>query len=144
MIKGFAILLSFQAIGELLVVLLRLPVSGPICGMALLLYWLNQSGTEASKDLTATADGLLSNMAVLFVPIGVGVMAYGELLKQDWLAIGVALVVSTFLSVAATAGVVGWVKRQQAKHLETGDMQGELPSGMAALVSIKSESLRAK
>jgi holin-like protein len=132
MIKGFAILLAFQLAGELLVMLLRLPISGPICGMALLLYWLNQTDTEASKDLTGAADGLLANMAILFVPIGVGVMVYWPLLRQDWLAISLALVVSTVLSVAVTAWVVGWLKQPRKQRRISNAPAAAFPSQIVA------------
>ena len=68
-IKGVATLLGFQLAGELIVRLGQLPVSGPICGMAALLAWLYlKDGVES--DLGKVCDGILANMAVLFVPVG--------------------------------------------------------------------------
>jgi holin-like protein len=128
MIKGFAILLAFQAIGELLVLLLRLPISGPICGMALLLYWLCQSEAQPSPELTNVTDGLLANMAVLFVPVGVGVMAYWDHLRADWLAISCALTVGAFLTLMTTAWVVVQVSGWQVRRPDPAALDEIVPS----------------
>ena len=50
MIKGMATLLGFQLTGELAACLGHLPISGPICGMAILLVWLHLKG-EVESDL---------------------------------------------------------------------------------------------
>jgi holin-like protein len=127
MTKGFAILLAFQAIGELLVLLLRLPISGqicgPICGMAMLLYWLCQSDADTPEYLTSTADGLLANMAVLFVPVGVGMMAHWDLLRADWLAISCALIIGALLTLLTTAWVATHVLHWQAKRQNNADTE---------------------
>jgi holin-like protein len=102
MLKGLAGLLVFQLSGELTVALFRLPVSGPIVGMALLLIWLQGRG-RIDDDLQSAADGLLSNMAILFVPVGVGAMAYPELFRAHWPFILVSVTAGTAVTVAVTA-----------------------------------------
>ena len=52
--------------------------------------------------LGATADALLGNLGLLFVPAGVGVVLYLPLLARDWAPISLAVVVGTLLGVAAT------------------------------------------
>ena len=81
MLKGLAVLLTFQLAGELIAVAFRLPVSGPIIGMVLLTMWLRGNG-RIDDGLASAGDGLLANMAVLFVPVGVGAMAYPELFRH--------------------------------------------------------------
>ena len=102
MIKGMATLLLFQFAGEALTAALRLPLSGPIMGMALLLAWLTLR-ERADHDLASTADGLLANMAVLFVPVGVGIMIYLDLFLQHLLFVAAAILGATVAVVAATA-----------------------------------------
>src|SRR5262249_45456177 len=102
MLKGMAGLLVFQLAGEVLAAAFRLPVSGPIIGMALLLMWLHSRG-RIDDGLASAADGLLANMAVLFVPVGVGVMAYRELFLKYWPFIVVALTVGLVTTIAITA-----------------------------------------
>ena len=49
---------------------------------------------------------LISYLAVLFVPAGVGIMLHIDRLKNEALPIGVSLVVSTILTIAVTALVI--------------------------------------
>jgi holin-like protein len=102
MLKGMAVLLVFQLVGEILAAALHLPVSGPIIGMALLLMWLQSRG-RIDDGLASAADGLLANMAVLFVPVGVGAMAHHELFRQHWLFVVVALTVGLVTTIVTTS-----------------------------------------
>lgn len=102
MLRGFAVLLMFQFAGELIGAAFQLPVSGPIIGMALLLIWLRRHA-RIDDGLASAADGLLANMAVLFVPVGVGAMAYPELFREHWLFIIVAITAGTAVTIVTTA-----------------------------------------
>jgi putative effector of murein hydrolase LrgA (UPF0299 family) len=66
------------------------------------------------EKLSATADGLLSHLSLLFVPAGVGVMLHFPLLGDDWLAISVALIVSTVLTIAITALMMSWLGKRSS------------------------------
>jgi holin-like protein len=113
MIRGFTCLLAFQLVGELLAYALRLPISGPVCGMACLLIWLNFN--ESLPDEVGTvADALLKNMAVLFVPAGVGIMVFGDAFMAVGGAIVVALVIGAATTLVVTAVVVELVARRSA------------------------------
>lgn len=104
MVRGLTILLVLQGAGELLCRLLHLPVPGSVLGMGLLflLLWTKVVRIEWIAD---ACDLLLGNMALFFVPAGVGVMVHAGLISRQWLPISLALVVSTLLVMAAT----GWV-----------------------------------
>ena len=105
MIGALAVLLAFQLIGEVLVQLTGIPAPGPVIGMVLLflgLLWRE----ELPDALRTTAQTLLSHLSLLFIPAGVGVIQYGALLREEWLALAVALVVSTLITVAITALVM--------------------------------------
>lgn len=54
--------------------------------------------------MVRAADGLLRHLQLLFVPAGVGVVAYVSTIRQDALTIAVAVVVAWFAGLA----VVGW------------------------------------
>lgn len=101
MVRGFTYLLVFQLCGELFSRLLDLPVPGNVMGMGLLLLALSLKIVDV-KHFEEAAEILLSNMALFFVPAGVGVMVYGELIAAEWLPITVATVVSTFVVMAVT------------------------------------------
>jgi holin-like protein len=101
MVRGLTLLLLFQLCGEVLCRLLDLPIPGNVIGMGLLLLgliigWIDLGWLEEAAEL------LLSNMALFFVPAGVGVMVYSDLIAAEWLPITVATVVSTFIVMAVT------------------------------------------
>jgi holin-like protein len=114
LIRGFAILLSFQLAGEVLSRALHLPVPGPVIGMALLLATLELGGAR-EDGVRTVATGLLSHLSLLFVPAGVGVILHASRLAAEWLPIAVSLVAST----AATLAVTG----RLAQHDERGEAE---------------------
>ncbi len=113
MLFWFTLILVCQLAGELFVTLLGLPFPGPVAGMALLFAMLVLRGS-VPEDLGKTGDMLLSNLSLLFVPAGVGIMAHFALLHDDWPAISVALVVSTLATIAVTATLMTWLRRKDA------------------------------
>lgn len=110
MIGALAVLLAFQLIGEVLVQASGWPVPGPVVGMVLLFLALRWRGVMP-KALRSTAETLLSHLSLLFVPAGVGIIQHGARLEEEWLAVSVALVVSTLVTVAVTAWVMRAVVR---------------------------------
>jgi holin-like protein len=119
MIRGFFILLAFQLVGEVAARGLALPTPGPVIGLALLVVALSlyqrwrplDEEALAESDLGKAARGLLAALPLLFVPAGVGVVQYMGLLREQGLALAVALVVSTVATLLATVGVFLLVKR---------------------------------
>ena len=105
MVSGFAWLLVFQLAGEVLARGLQWPVPGPVIGMLLLLLVLIWRGGPG-EDLRNASQGLLGNLSLLFVPAGVGIMVHGHRIADEWLALVVALVGSTVLTLAVTALVM--------------------------------------
>jgi holin-like protein len=104
--QGLLILFGFQFIGELIARLLNFPVPGSVIGMALLLIALG-IGVVKEESITEVADMLLKYMTLFFVPAGVGVMLYFDLIAREWLPIIVGTLVSTFVVMAVT----GWVEQ---------------------------------
>jgi holin-like protein len=96
-----------------------LPAPGPVIGLALLVVALSlylrwrplDEEALAESDLGKAARGLLAALPLLFVPAGVGVVQYMGLLREQGLALAVALVVSTVATLLATVGVFLLVKR---------------------------------
>ena len=114
MIEGLVLLLVFQLLGNVAEMYFHLPVPGSVLGMFLLLVaWVRPISLV-----------LISYLAVLFVPAGVGIMLHIDRLKNEALPIGVSLVVSTILTIAVTALVIKystiWLQkrkeRKEARH----------------------------
>jgi holin-like protein len=95
------VLLVYQLVGEVLVQLTGLPVPGPVVGMLLLFIDAGARRGAASWLLRELQQSLLGHLSLLFVPAGVGVMLHFQRLGQEWLAIAVALVASTVLTIAS-------------------------------------------
>lgn len=105
MIGALAILLGLQLVGEVAVQLSGVPIPGPVVGMVLLFLALRWRGA-LPDTLRATAETLLSHLSLLFIPAGVGIVQHGARLAEEWLAMTVALVLSTLITVAVTALVM--------------------------------------
>jgi holin-like protein len=117
LLAGFTWLLVFQCLGEALVRLAGLPIPGPVAGLALLFVVLLLL-SEVPNALAAAAEGLARHLSLLFVPAGVGVMAYLGRIADEWLPIAVALFVSTLLAIAATALTFAWLVRRSQRLQE--------------------------
>ncbi|MCK8516149.1 CidA/LrgA family protein [Methylonatrum kenyense] len=100
-LPGISLILLCQLAGETFVQLLELPIPGPVVGMLIMLAGLVWHGA-VPHSLRLVADTLLRYLALLFVPAGVGLMVHFDLIGRDWLAIGLALLISTGLAIAVT------------------------------------------
>lgn len=117
MLESLTILLVFQLAGEAISRGFDLPVPGPVIGFILLLGALRlRAGVP--EQLRVTATGLLRHFSLLFVPAGTGVMVHLSRLRDEWLPISVALIVSTLLTIACTALVMNWLMRRFAGREE--------------------------
>jgi len=114
MLQGMVLLLLFQLIGEGLSSLFSLPIPGNVIGMALMLLALI-AGWVKLDWLQEAADLLLKYLALFFVPAGVGVMLYFDLIGREWLPIVAATVISTFVVMAVT----GWTEKLLDRNEES-------------------------
>ena len=113
-LPGLAILLAFQLAGEAIAPHLPIPVPGAVVGMVLLVGAL-ALGVVRAEWVRGAADALLSRLGLFFVPAGVGVMAHGGLLREQWLPIAVAMLVSTGAVIAVTGWTERWLAGKRAR-----------------------------
>ncbi len=113
MIRGLAILLVFQSLGEVLSGLLRGAVPGPVAGMVLLFTFL-VFRKSIGESISTAADGLLAHLSIFFIPAAVGVMLYAGALAQSSLAWMLAILLSTIGAIATTALVLRMLSRPAA------------------------------
>lgn len=112
MLGAITLLLVYQTIGESIALVFKLPVPGPVIGMLLLFITLVLRGS-VSASLRETAQGLLQHFSLLFVPAGAGVMIHFDRVAGEWLPIVLSLVVSTVLTIAATALTLNSLLKRQ-------------------------------
>ena len=81
-----------------------LPFSFPasVIGMILLFLCL-LTGVLKIEHIQEKADFLLENMAFFFVPAGVSIINYFDVLKDTWLQLVIICVISTVITFAVTA-----------------------------------------
>ncbi|BDD09229.1 hypothetical protein FUAX_16610 [Fulvitalea axinellae] len=107
LIKSLSIIFGCLLAGDTVSALLNIPIPGSIIGMVLLLLALNFKLVKL-KSVKPVTDLLNKEMAFFFIPPGVGLMLYFDLLEKEWPAIMVACVVSTLIII----GVVGIVSQK--------------------------------
>jgi len=104
-VGALTVLLVCQTAGEAVALYFKLPVPGPVIGLAILFAVLAVRG-RAPAGLADTANGLLKHLSLLFVPAGVGVMVHLNRIGAEWLPIAAALLGSTMITIAVTALVM--------------------------------------
>lgn len=113
MLAALTQLLLFQLLGESLTLLLALPVPGPVLGMLLLfIFLLLRRGP--SPQLQSTSQNLLQHLSLLFVPAGTGIVLHLHRLRQEWLPLAVALLLSTLITLAVTALLLQALTRRRS------------------------------
>ncbi|MDS1308654.1 CidA/LrgA family protein [Marinobacter xiaoshiensis] len=115
MLRGFLILVVFFLFGEALRALFLLPVSGGVLGMILMTLSLMLRG-RVSDDLASASQALISVLVLLIMPGVVGVFFLASQFSGQWLAVSVALLLGTFLSVLTTLLVMKTVLRQSLRR----------------------------
>lgn len=102
MVPGLVIILSFQLVGEVASRGLGLPVPGPVIGLLLLVAACAIRPALAEK-LRPVVQMLLSHLSLFFVPAGVGVVAQLGVLRDNAVALGMAILLSTLAAIIAGA-----------------------------------------
>lgn len=127
MLFYLTVILVCQLAGELIVVGLGLPMPGPVIGMILLFAGLVIRG-GIPEGMTRVGDAFLSNLSLLFIPAGVGVVLHMGLIAREAKALGAALFGSTLIAIAVTGLLMHWLtRRQRARAAQGTDETGDRP-----------------
>ena len=112
MIRQLAILFGCLALGELIITLTHIPLPSSILGMLLLTLLLKLKVIRL-EWVRSISDFLVTNIGFFFVPPGVAIMLYFDIIKAQFVPIVAASVVSTVLVLAVT----GWVHQIYGRTL---------------------------
>lgn len=101
MLKPLLYIFLFLLLGEFIQFIFQLPISGNIIGMLLIFsaLWLK---LIKLRDVKPASDFLIKYLVVFFIPYGVGLMVYTEIISEFWLPISVAVIFSTLLTLYIT------------------------------------------
>ncbi|WP_249199236.1 CidA/LrgA family protein [Photobacterium sp. GJ3] len=109
-LRSFAIIAIFLMAGKGFQSLTQIPIPGSILGM-LLLFTALSTGLLPPNWAKPSCHLLIRHMAILFVPVGVGLMNYLDLLQANALPV----LVSTLGSSLVVLLFVGWyVQRKES------------------------------
>ena len=109
-ILQFGILFIFLALGELAVYFTGIPVPSSIIGMLLLTLFL-KLGWIKLHWVQGLSDFLVANLGFFFIPPGVALMLYFDIIAAQFWPIAIASLVSTLLVLVVT----GWVHQLTRK-----------------------------
>lgn len=112
LLNGITILLIYQLVGEVSVMLLRIPIPGPVLGMIMLFLTLLLRG-RSDDSLDSVSTSLLSHLSLLFVPAGVGMMVHFDRIVNEWMPISLTLLLSTIITMMASAAIMLLLKKRQ-------------------------------
>jgi holin-like protein len=112
---GILYILLFYLLGTVLSSWTGHLVPGSVIGM-LLLFFALLSGIIKPDAVKAVARLLTSWMSLFFIPAGVGVMVYWNVLDENKFIIVAACVVSTIIIIAT----VGWIQEFFEKRVHRG------------------------
>jgi holin-like protein len=104
-LNAIAVVLLLYLVGEAIVRILTIPIPGSIIGLMVLFLYLLQRG-RVSSALTSVGDPVLGAMPLFFIPAGVGLFEYGDLLGDIWPAVTLAIVGSTLVGLITTTLVM--------------------------------------
>ncbi|QWV98744.1 CidA/LrgA family protein [Geomonas nitrogeniifigens] len=99
-------------LGGYLVGVLHLSLPGNVAGM-LLMFALLASGLVKPALIEAASGFLLKHFAFFFIPISVGLMSFGPLVRQSGLALLAILLVSALAGAAVTGVSVQMLQRRR-------------------------------
>jgi holin-like protein len=106
---------------EFVVTFLDLPIPGNVFGL-ILLFVLLLTGVVKVHYIDKAAGFLNKHLAFFYIPFGVGLMNYGDLIKTNGISILVMIVGSSIIGLIVTSGSAQYlsrkvgVKRGQSDH----------------------------
>ncbi len=116
MIRQCAILFGCLALGELIVHFTGIKLPSSIIGMLLLTLFL-QLGWIKLHWVKGLTDFLVANLSFFFIPPGIALMLYFDLITAEIVPIAIATFISTLLVLIVT-GWVHQITRKKRKRNE--------------------------
>lgn len=116
-LKQFLIILAVSLIGEVLKVVLPLPIPASIYGM-LIMFVLLMTGALKLEHVRETGKFLIEIMPVMFIPAGVGLMTSWNVLEPVLIPVSIITVITIFTVMGATGMISQFIIRRGKKEVE--------------------------
>ena len=114
-LKQFAVILTMTFLGEVLHLLLPLPVPASIFGMVIMLISL-MKGIIKLEQVRETGTFLIEIMPIMFIPAGVGLLDSWSSLRPILIPVLVITVVSTIFVMGISGKVTQFVIRKERRR----------------------------
>ncbi|MBJ2196539.1 CidA/LrgA family protein [Barnesiella sp. CU968] len=115
MAKQFGIIFACLLAGELIAMIPGVSIPGSIIGMLVLTVLLERKVVKPDS-IAPLCRFLIKNMAFFFVPPGVALMLYFDIIAAEWIPITVATVVSIFLVIVVTGRLHQFMHRRVKRN----------------------------
>lgn len=116
-ILGFLILGAIQGVSTFLVWVTDLPFPPALVGL-LLFFLLLYTKIIPEKWIQTACEFLLNHIIIFFIPIIVGIIAYKELLLENWVLLTIMVVVPTVLTMVGAAALTEWMLIRKTRKKE--------------------------
>ena len=113
LLLGFFIIMLFLSIAKLIISFFGVAFPGSILGMLMLFVALSLGIVKLSW-IEFTGNLVLKYLALLFIPIGVGLVNYFDLIATHWLVIIFSLFFTTLLNLFLVGHCYQWLTREDA------------------------------
>lgn len=116
-IKQLFWIFLFSLLGEILsgAIANLVAIPGSVIGMVLLFFALHFNWLKM-EQVDEVGTWLTDNMAIFFVPAGVGLMTNFDVLADSWLQLLIIMVVTTVLMMGFVGRIVQWVQMKNNKE----------------------------
>ena len=111
-IKQFSIILLITFLGELLHILIPLPIPASVYGLVLMLIAL-RSGLVKVEHVKETAVFLIEIMPVMFIPAGAGLLESWGVLQPIWLPVCFITVIVMAVTGRVTQAIIRAEKKKK-------------------------------
>ncbi|WP_037316702.1 CidA/LrgA family protein [Salegentibacter sp. Hel_I_6] len=105
MLKALAYIFGFLLLGELITYFFEIPIAGNILGMFLIFIALRLKLIKL-EDVKPASDKLIKYLVLFFIPYGVGLMVYFEIIADYWMPISIAVIASTVITLYISALII--------------------------------------
>lgn len=113
--KTIRIIFACLLAGELIAMIPGVSIPGSIIGMLVLTVLLERKVVKPDS-IAPLCRFLIKNMAFFFVPPGVALMLYFDIIAAEWIPITVATVVSIFLVIVVTGRLHQFMHRRVKRN----------------------------
>ena len=111
-LKEFVILCSCLLLGSLTRKVIDFPIPEAVYGMIYLFIALRVKILKP-EEVEKTSNGILSNLAFLFIPVGVGIMANYEVIQGRILKLIIIVLIGTAVTMGITGVIVQTLQRRK-------------------------------